>query len=233
MDLRAYNDMVVREIRRCQRDYIKNTPQPTMMGGVPLRAHPLPGFTSQMGEPGLGVGQHFRTLPVRRGRLGQQHIEMVPMGKSKRKAPRPRMAPMEIEMAGGRRKKKNIFKSFTHGLADVGRVLAPIGKEVGKEVLKDSIKGLMMGAGQRGRARFNFHDLVKTGRPIVKEIGRVVKPRIQRALGSYPQNVQGGAAGAASGRGRTARHDIVKAVMQKHGMKLIEASKFVKQNNLY
>jgi hypothetical protein len=38
---------------------------------------------------------------------------------------------------------------------------------------------------------------------------------------------------AVVGGGRGARAQLVKAVMAKHGMKMIDASKFIKANNMY
>ena len=216
MNLSEYNKMVAREIDRCQRDYIRNTAQPTMMGGTRLRAHPLCGNTSQAGEPDtLGVGQSIR----RRGRLGKMQDSQYFQQQE------------QPTLQGGRRKRPNILGTITHGLSSVGKFIAPIGKEVGKEVLKDGIKAAVLGgnrkrkAAPKGGARFNFNDLVEP-------VGKIVKARIKKRSNttSYPQNLQGG---AGLGKGRQARNEIVKKVMQEKGLKLIEASKYVKAHGLY
>jgi coproporphyrinogen III oxidase-like Fe-S oxidoreductase len=72
-------------------------------------------------------------------------------------------------------------------------------------------------------------DIVEVLKPIGKEVGKMaidkgtdfVKRKALEAIGSGAK------------KGRSARAEIVKKVMKEKGMKMIEASKYVKAHNLY
>ena len=137
-------------------------------------------------------------------------------------------------------------------LKRVGKVLKPVAKEVfeevlvpeGKKALREYIKsGLgsneenVGGAMKRPRGRPK--KVLEAGaliRNAPKEFHSSVYPP---ALASYnhelPIQSRGpmGAGRKAKSGAKSKRGDIVKQVMKKHGLSLGEASKFVKENNLY
>jgi hypothetical protein len=208
--MREYNKQFCREIDRCNREYIRKTPQPTMMGGGALRAHPLPGYTTSSSYPdSLSTGK-----PVPRGRLS------IPDGQY-------------FHVNGG--KGFSLLKGVTKGIGSLAKDIAlPVAKELGKDMLKTGIKSALTGG--RRRKKFNFGDLIKTVAPIAAPIlmgmGRPKKRGAAKCEQQYPESVQGGNL-SGGGRGRQARNDIVKRIMKEKGLKLIEASKYVKAHNLY
>ena len=211
----AYYNRIARELDRRDYDWIRNTPQPTLMGGQPLRQHPLPGFTTQEGEPDtLAVG-----APRRRDRLGQ-----IPDGR------------FFEGVQGGRRRFgwndiSNGFKTI------VNDVVAPVGKEIAKDMLKTKLKG---GRQKKMRPKevggYSIGDFARDAAPIalpmLMGLGRPRK-RKAKAETPYPESVRGGNIAGGCSKGRSARNAIVQKVMKEKGLKLIEASKYVKAHGLY
>ena len=202
-----YHKRVAREIDRSKHDWIANTPQPTMLtGGRRVRQNPLPQLgASTDGSPcTLAVG-----CPERRGRL---------------------------DLAGGRRRKRGFGADIARGFNSLVREVAPVvrdvGKEVGKEFLKDGIKTLVKGGRRHGYSIGNFvKDVAPVALPLMMGLGRRgQKPKKEKA---YPECVGGETTGGARRGGRQARNAIVQKVMREKGLKLIEASKYVKAHNLY
>ena len=149
---------------------------------------------------------------------------------------------------------KTVGKHTLSGLKAIAKnkEVQAVGKELLKEGVKQGTKALIeyakSGAGRKGRKKAIplseeveavggkysvgkfFKDVGKVGKkiiknPVVKEVGKeLLKEGVK-------QGVKALVSGA--GRGRSARADIVRKVMAEKGMKMIEASKYVKQHGLY
>jgi hypothetical protein len=154
--------------------------------------------------------------------------------------------------SGGKINLGKTLKSVGKVLKPVAKVLKPVAKEVfeevlvpeGKKALREYIKsGLgsneenVGGAMKRPRGRPK--KVLEAGaliRNAPKEFHSSVYPP---ALASYnhelPIQSRGpmGAGRKAKSGAKSKRGEIVKQVMKKHGLSLGEASKFVKENNLY
>lgn len=160
---------------------------------------------------------------------------------------------------GGKYSVKKFFRDVGH----VGKAIIknPIVKQVGKELLKEGMKQgtkalieYASGAGKKKRAprkkkgtdlaevieetkggkysvgKF-FKDVGSVGKkiiknPIVKQVG---KELLKEGL---KEGTKALLSGAGKG-GRSARAEIVKKVMKEKGLKMIEASKYVKAHGLY
>jgi hypothetical protein len=135
-----------------------------------------------------------------------------------------------------------------------------VGKELLKEGVKQGTKALIeyaSGAGKKKRAprkkkgtdlaevieetkggkysvgKF-FKDVGKVGKKIVKNpiVKQVGKELLKEGLKQGTKALIASASGAGKG-GRSARAEIVKKVMKEKGLKMIEASKYVKAHGLY
>lgn len=84
-------------------------------------------------------------------------------------------------------------------------------KKMGKVAL-DEVK-------KRGKA---------AGADLLKEVGRAAKKSVKKSVNTAAKDVV-----KATGGGRAKRAEIVKKVMKDKGMKMIEASKYVKEHGLY
>jgi hypothetical protein len=149
------------------------------------------------------------------------------------------------------------FANVMKGVAHVAPTLIPLlglGHKVGSgasEDFENVMKGiahvaphllpLLTGMGEGGKRRKkavakkgglslpSMSDIVEVLKPIGKEVGKMainkgtdfVKRKALEAIGSGAK------------KGRSARAEIVKKVMKEKGMKMIEASKYVKAHNLY
>ena len=80
-----------------------------------------------------------------------------------------------------------------------------------------------------GKKKYGVSRFVKDLGKISKAVGlkQVLKPIAQAATKKAVGKIEG------AGRGRNARAEIVKKVMKEKGLKLIEASKYVKEHGLY
>jgi hypothetical protein len=148
---------------------------------------------------------------------------------------------------------KSVGKHTLSGLKAIAKnkEVQAVGKELLKEGVKQGTKALIeyakSGAGRRGRKKAIplseeveavggkysvgkfFKDVGKVGKkiiknPVVKEVGKEL----------LKEGVKQGVKALVSGAGgRAKRAEIVKKVMAEKGMKMIEASKYVKQHGLY
>jgi hypothetical protein len=126
----------------------------------------------------------------------------------------------DIAMKGG--------YSFNDFIGDVAHV--------GKQVAPDLIRASMKAAGKKKAAKggFSLSDVLESAKPAISKAVEKAKPVAKRLA---KQAVDEGAKalkdkiGGAGGRAKRAA--IVKKVMAEKGLKLIEASKYVKAHNLY
>jgi len=76
-------------------------------------------------------------------------------------------------------------------------------------------------------------DIMEVAKPVAKELGKVA---LDKGVDFLKKKIEGGSkkqSGGGTGGGRAKRAEIVKKVMKEKGLKMIEASKYVKQHGLY
>jgi ribosomal protein L29 len=130
---------------------------------------------------------------------------------------------------------------------DLGKISKAIGlKQITKPIAQASTKKAVEkieGAGRYKTAVMSAEDLGMVGGKkkygvsrFVKDLGKiskaiglkqVLKPIAKASTDKAVEKIEG------AGRGRNARAEIVKKVMREKGLKLIEASKYVKEHGLY
>ena len=171
----------------------------------------------------------------------------------------PMLADKAVDMltasSGAGRKKGGKF-----GLKTIGNAFKKVGSTVGKAVANKAVdmamkKGLemmvekapallMSAAGRKKRAPkqsggFSLADVIDVARPMGERVLGEVKKRGRKAVGELKDKVMSkakevvGKVKQAVGGGRAKRAEIVKRVMAEKGMKMIEASKYVKAHGLY
>ena len=117
---------------------------------------------------------------------------------------------LKEKLKSGGKRKQSVFGSIGKELGRAGKevfreVIVPAGKEALKEKLKKKEAGALL---RNAPAQFQSHSYPK-------------------ALASYKPK------GVVTGGARSARGKIVSEVMKKHGLGLGQASKYVKEHNLY
>ena len=116
--------------------------------------------------------------------------------------------PKKSEMDGG-----SIWGDIGNAFKSVGHAIAPVAVPIATELGKDAIKGYMAGEGR------------KRGRPSKKGGASELYPPSVAKGGKRKASVK---AGAKSERGA-----LIKKVMKEHGLNLGQASKFIKEHNLF
>lgn len=129
-------------------------------------------------------------------------------------------------------KKKGSAKggySFNDFIGDVAHV--------GKEVAPDIIRGLTKGAGKKAKKAkggFSLSDVLESAKPAISMAVEKAKPVAKRlakkAVDEGAKMLKDKIGGAG---GRAKRAAIVKKIMAEKGLKMIDASRYVKQHNLY
>lgn len=123
----------------------------------------------------------------------------------------------------------NFFKALGSVAKKAAKPLAKIGMKVGEDVAEKALMGAVgLGrkrGGRKGRA-VGALPAVLAGPPAELADAKFFKGP-KRGAG------EGGAACGGAKKGRSARAEIVKKVMKEKGLKMIEASKYVKAHKLY
>jgi hypothetical protein len=155
------------------------------------------------------------------------------------------------------------YDDIWSGVKAVGNELAPVVKDVGKDLLVSGIKGLASGAGKRrGRppkkaleGGYSIQDFGRDLGSVAKEVAPIAIPLMMglgRKKGARSKTHKGeldyttkkgdvvyheqGHDVKKSTKpydGRAKRGEIVKKVMKEHGLSLAQASKYVKEHKLY
>lgn len=74
-------------------------------------------------------------------------------------------------------------------------------------------------------------DIMEVAKPVAKELGKVA---LDKGVDFFKKKIEGGGSKKSSGGGgRAKRAEIVKKVMKEKGLKMIEASKYVKQHGMF
>jgi hypothetical protein len=168
--------------------------------------------------------------PKRKGRLVKGSPEAIAWGKAMREKrakkggslPRRKCASKkggdllgDIKDAGS--KAGDAFKSVT------GVNPFDVGYEIGNKVVGPAIDKAL---GNKKAKLPNISDVMEIAKPLLKEAGKKV---LQKGAEFVAKKITGGS----SAGGRAKRAEIVKKVMKEKGLKMIEASKYVKQHGLY
>jgi len=174
-----------------------------------------------------GRETHFEGLPEtpkRKGRLVKGSPEAIAWGRAMREKrakkgglPRKRSKKGgnllgDIKDAGS--KAGDAFKSVT------GVNPFDLGYQVGEKVVGPAIDKAL---GNKNAKMPNLSDVMEVAKPVLKEAGKKVLQTVAKKLSG----------GSTAGGGRSKRAEIVKKVMKEKGLKMIEASKYVKQHGLY
>jgi len=113
------------------------------------------------------------------------------------------------------------------------------GSENIKSTLVEEVPSVPTGAGRKRRAKKEggfslpkLSDIMEIAKPVAKELG---KAALDKGVSFLKDKISGAGlkkTGAGSG-GRAKRAEIVKKIMKEKNLKMIEASKYVKQHGLY
>jgi len=176
--------------------------------------------------------------------VGKDMLKSYLSGSGTTKGQPRKTARKAYEPTGGKRGRPKKGGDFLGSLGNIGKqafndVIMPVGKEVGKDMLKSYLTG----KGKRGRPKKEGGDIGKDILSGLKEIAPIALP-LMMGLGKKPRGrpTKGGSAelyppvaGGKRGckKGGSARGEMIKKVMKEHGLNLANASKFIKQHNLY
>lgn len=236
-----YQSKIYDLLNRERSDMLDSLKQPTMLyrrpagdvpslkGGVKPSDRPIPGYYTPSGPATLATGSDVGS--------------MMP---ASRKFDMRRYAKEDDldEMAGGKINWAKVGKSVKRGLSTVGKYATPVVKEIGKEVLpiikQEGIKALknyllpaaeftaenpeilMAAAGRRSR---------KPRRKLSRAIREIESDSDSDSEGSIHVDINSHK--SSGGKRVNIRAEIVKRVMREKGLKMIEASKYVKAHGLY
>jgi hypothetical protein len=106
--------------------------------------------------------------------------------------------------------------NFGKVLGSIGKVVAPIAEKVAIKAIEKKV-----GLGRRKGKAVGALPVALAG------------PPAELADSRYFKGTKSGAGEGGAARGRSARAEIVKKIMKEKGMKMIEASKYVKEHKLY
>lgn len=129
----------------------------------------------------------------------------------------------EATPVGGRRKRYSV-DNFVGDFNKIGNLVKPVAKPI-ISALTDAAVSKIRGAGRR--KKYSVDKFVEDFNKIGKLVKPVAKPIISALTDKAVSKIQG------AGKKTNKRAEIVKKVMKEKGMKMIEASKYVKQNGLY
>jgi hypothetical protein len=113
------------------------------------------------------------------------------------------------------------------------------GSENIKSTLVEEVPSSPTGAGRKRKSKKEggfslpkLSDIMEVAKPVVKELG---KAALDKGVSFLKDKISGAGLKKTSGGsgGRAKRAEIVKKVMKEKGLKMIEASKYVKQHGLY
>jgi len=214
-------------------------------------------FGKALGSVAKGVGKVALPIATKVGtKVAEDALMSALAGAGRKPRGRPRKmvsgANSAMGASGG---KFSIGKALGSVAKGVGKIAVPIATKVGTKMAEDAVKSYMSGEGvmsagvgelkrPRGRPRktggkFDIFD------PIIK-IGKKAGSPFEKSVGVNPFTMgfdlgkdviapalMGKGVRSGGGDGRKIRAEIVKKVMKEHGLKMTDASKFVKQHGLY
>lgn len=124
---------------------------------------------------------------------------------------------------------KSVGRSIVKGLKKVGKVVAPIAKEVGQNVVMPVVKDF---ASKQGR-KFLTQQLEKFAINDVLPTAETAAPLLLAAGRKRKSSTGGMCGGTISGGGRrSSRAALVRKIMKEHGCSLPEASRYIKENSM-
>jgi len=200
-------------------------------------------FGKALGSVAKGVGKVALPIATKVGtKVAEDALMAAVMGAGVRRRGRPRKDAVD----GG---KFNFGKALGSVAKGVGKIAVPIASKVGTKMAEQALTNYMSGEGvmKKGRGRprksggkFNFFKTItdigkKAGEPFEKSVG--VNPfTMGYDLGHdviAPALMGKGVGSGGAVDGRKKRAEIVKKIMKEKGLKMTDASKYVKQHGLY
>jgi hypothetical protein len=131
----------------------------------------------------------------------------------------------EIAMSGG-----YSFNDFIGDVAHVGKAVAP-------DIIRASLKGEGKRKRKSKKGGLSLSDVLESAKPAITKAISMAKPAVKdlssKAIDALASKAKSAVASKVGSGGRAKRAEIVKKVMREKGMKMIEASKYVKAHNLY
>lgn len=202
--------------------------KPTLRGGIRQADHPTPGTFLPKDPATLATGSSMGSMrrgdetPAMRRYVRSNDLEESDME----------------DMSGGKVNWKKVGKSVSKGLKTVGKYVAPVAKEVGKEVLpivkKEGLKAL------KNYLLPAAETVAENPELLMAAAGRKKNHKVIRKSYDSDSDEEGSIhidvnshKNDKGGRRPNARAQIVKKVMASKGLSMIQASKYVKEHNLY
>jgi len=213
-----FNKEVLHRLMKAERadpfnSYGEHVPTRTLHGGIRYKAHPTPEMDFQPDTLYTGEEMYEDIKPRRiggrmSGGLGYREYGDMVNG---------------LEQRGG--SIKSIGKSLKKGLKSVGKVVAPIAKDVVMPVVKDFATKQGRKLLEQQLAKFAVKDVL----PAAEEAAPLLLAAAGRKKGG---RIIGGRMSGGAVDKRSARAVLVKKIMREHGCSLPEASKYIKENGL-
>lgn len=255
--MNSYNKLIASDILRRNENFIHHTPQPEtlstgmLIGGKRVRAHPQVGNTAYSRE-NASLVPHGNNLMLDHldgaGWFDDITSGLKNVGSEVFK---------DVILPVGKEVGRDALKSYLKGNGRRGRPKKQVnqGAGIGEDILEGvktlaPFAPLLMGLGReeenkmggkrRGRPKKGgdfFGDIADIGKSVVKDVGKDLlrdyirgkgRPKKGGSAELYPPAVAKGGK-----RAPNKRAEIVKKVMKQHGLNLPQASKYVKEHNLY
>jgi hypothetical protein len=152
------------------------------------------------------------------------------------------LAPMGAKASHTLKKLKEVAMKGGYSFNDFLGDVAHVGKDVAPDLIRAS---LASGAGKRKRKSkkggISLSDVLESAKPAISKAvasatpvaKKVAKNLGKQAIDALASKASSALEGMGRKGGRSKRAEIVKKIMAEKGMKMIEASKYVKAHNLY
>jgi hypothetical protein len=209
-----FNKEVLRRLMHSERNdpfnsYGEHVPTRTLHGGIRYKAHPTPEMDFQPDTLFTGEEMYEDIKPKRVASRGGRLVGGLGCRE---------YGDMVSSLEGG--SIKSIGKSLKKGLKQVGKVVAPIAKDVVMPVVKDFATKQGRKLLEQQLAKFAVKDVL----PAAEEAAPLLLAAGRKKSGG---RMSGGAMDK-----RSARAVLVKKIMREHGCSLPMASKYIKENGL-
>lgn len=146
---------------------------------------------------------------------------------------------------GSKRGRKSVGKAVLKEVVPIAKDIGVMAvKELAKEAIKSAFKPNKSGGGKRKKMKTQMEPepspemsiaIIDEGSGVNQRVARqVFSGKVGKALKTSKKNEDvGSGVPVGAGKGKGKRAEIVKRIMKEKGMKMIEASKYVKEHGLY
>jgi hypothetical protein len=147
------------------------------------------------------------------------------------------LAPMGAKASHTLKKLKEVAMNGGYSFNDFIGDVAHVGKAVAPDLIRASLKGEGKRKRKSKKGGLSLSDVLESAKPAITKAVSTATPVAKKLAKSLGKQALAKASSALEGMGRKGgkakRAEIVKKVMAEKGMKMIEASKYVKAHNLY